>query len=344
MRLKRSRPLQNLTSLTNLDLDGNQIQNVSALSGLSSLQTLDLRDNDVGDVAPLKDLTSLKQIYLRGNENLENLEWLGTLESLKADIKLPSVVGLPDTDLDAAVRTALSVTGTLPMSEELLESLEALDASNREIADLTGCEHMTGLTSLDLRNNQITDVTPLSKLSSLVTLKLEGNTILDTSSLVALTRRNLSDVDIEISPYPSWDVNRDGDVDEADVFLITATITGESPDVNGDGSVDADDETAADANKDGRVDTDDLLLVFEKFDRPVNLAAPLLSAESVGLDWRLLERIDADRLRVQLEILRATNDGVFEISAGDCVLAGGFGSDSTESDVAVGELPEPVQS
>ena len=35
-------------------------------------------------------------------------------------------------------------------------------------------------------------------------------------------------------------------------------------------------------NKDGNVDTDDLLLVFEKFDRPVNLAAPLLSAESAG--------------------------------------------------------------
>ena len=41
----------------------------------------------------------------------------------------------------------------------------------------------------------------------------------------------------------------------------------------------------------------------------MNLAAPLLSAESVGLDWKLLERIDADRLRVQLDILRAENDG-----------------------------------
>ena len=109
--------------------------------------------------------------------------------------------------------------------------------------------------------------------------------------------------------YPNWDVNQDSDVDEADVFLITATITGEAPDVNGDGSVNADDRDAADVNKDGDVNTDDLLLVFEKFDRPVNLAAPLLSAESVGLDWRLLERIDADRLRVQLNILRAENDG-----------------------------------
>ena len=31
--------------------------------------------------------------------------------------------------------------------------------------------------------------------------------------------------------------------------------------------------------------------------------------ENAGLDWQLLEGIDPDRLRVQLDILRATNDG-----------------------------------
>ena len=301
-------PLSGLTSLTSLDLDDNKIEDVSALSRLTSLRTLDLRSNDVMDVTPLKDLTSLKQIYLRGNENLENLEWLGALEKLRSDIKLPSVVRLPDTNLDAAVRIALSVTGTLPMSEELLESLETLTASNSAIADLSGLEAATALTRLDLQNNQIIDVSPLSKLYALETLMLDGNPILDTSVLRELERRG-TQIDITIYRYPSWDVNQDSDVDEADVFLITATITGEAPDVNGDGSVNADDRDAADVNKDGDVNTDDLLLVFEKFDRPVNLAAPLLSSENAGLDWKLLERIDADRLRVQLNILRAENDG-----------------------------------
>ena len=307
-------PLSGLTSsLENLDVADNQITDVSALSGLSRLERLDLRDNSVTDVEPLMDLTNLRYIYLKGNEGITNLEWLGALENLRVDIKVPSVVGLPDTNLDTAVRAALRTAGhtvpnELPMSEELLESLDTLTASNRNIADLSGLEAATELTSLDLENNDITDVSPLSKLYSLEMLMLDGNPILDTSVLRELDRRGTS-IDITIYRYPSWDVNQDSDVDEADVFLITATITGESPDVNGDGNVDADDETAADANKDGRVDTDDLLLVFEKFDRPVNLAAPLLSAENAGLDWRLLERIDADRLRVQLNILRAENDG-----------------------------------
>ena len=196
-------------------------------------------------------------------------------------------MGIPDTNLDTAVRAVLSTAGhtvpnELPMSEELLESLETLIASNSAIADLSGLEAATELTSLDLRNNDITDVTPLSKLYALETLMLDGNPILDTSVLRELERRGTT-IDITVNRYPNWDVNQDSDVDEADVFLITATITGESPDVNGDGTVDAEDETAADANKDGTVDTDDLLLVFENFDRPVNLGAPLVECRKCGV-------------------------------------------------------------
>ena len=340
-------PLAGLTSsLENLDVADNQITAVSALSGLSRLERLDLRNNSVTDVAPLMDLTNLRYIYLKGNEGITNLEWLGALENLRVDIKVPDVVGLPDTNLDTAVRAALRTAGqtvptTLPMSEELLESLLTLDASGSGIEDLTGCEYMTELTTLDLSNNQITDVSPLSKLYSLEALMLDGNPILDTSVLRELERRGTT-IDITIYRYPSWDVNQDSDVDEADVFLITATITGESPDVNGDGSVNADDTDAADVNKDNRVDTNDLLLVFEKFDRPVNLGAPLLSSENAGLDWKLLERIDADRLRVQLEILRANKRWVVEISAGDCVPAGGSIGTSAEADPTLGELSESV--
>ena len=295
-----------------------RLTDVSALSGLTSLKTLDLRgNNDIIDVAPLKDLVSLTQ-YLSAwaMRILRISEWLGALENLRADIQLPDVVRLPDTNLDREVRDALitagqTVSDTLPMSEELLENLTTLTASSRNITDLTGCEYMTELTSLDLSNNQITDVSPLSKLYSLQTLMLDENPILDTSVLRELERRG-TEIDITIYRYPSWDVNQDGKVNEADVFLITATITDTQnpPDVNGDGTAgDAADTEAADANKDDTVNTDDLLLVFEKFDRPVNLAAPLLSAESAGLDWQLLERIDADGLRVQLQILRAENDG-----------------------------------
>ena len=237
-------PLSGLMRLEWLDVADNQITDVSPLETVTSLEALDLRNNQITDVEPLTALTSLRQIYIRGNDGITNLEWLATIERLRSDIKLPSVVDIPDTNLDTAVRAALSVTGTLPMSEEMLESLETLTASNRNIADLTGCEHMTDLTSLDLRNNQITDVTPLSKLYSLETLMLDVNTILDTSPLYGLLSRNLNNVDITIYRYPSWDVNQNGKVDKVDLYLITLSITGSTPDIDDDGDVDTDDEMA----------------------------------------------------------------------------------------------------
>ena len=298
-------PLLRLTRLTHLDVADNKITDVSALSGLENLTTLDLRNNQITDVEPLKDLTSLRQIYIRGNE-ITNLAWLGAIENLRSDVRLPSVVDIPDTNLDREVRAALTVTGTLPMSEELLESLETLTASRKSIEDLTGCEHMTSLTSLDLQDNQITDVTPLSKLSSLVTLRLARNTILDTSPLYQLTRRNLTDVDIPIYRYPSWDVNQDGRVDKVDLYLVTLIITGTQQDINGDGTFDDKDEMAADVNRDKRRDINDLRFVFDYLDRPVNLGAPLLNAETGLLEVSILEQMDADGLRVQLQILRMT--------------------------------------
>ena len=304
-------PLSGLTRLEQLDVaDNSAITTIASLSGLTSLERLDLRNTGITSIEPLKDLTSLEYIYLRGTyENITDLEWLGALPNLRSDIKLPSVVSIPDTNLDAAVRTTLSVTGTLPMSEEMLESLLTLDASGSGIEDLTGCEYMTELTSLDLSNNQITDVSPLSKLYSLETLMLDGNTILDTSPLYGLLSRNLNNVDITIYRYPSWDVNQDGDVDKADLYLITLIITGTRQDINGDGTFDADDETAADVNRDGSRNINDLRFVFDYLDRPVNLGAPLLHAETGLLELSMLEQMDADGLRVQLEILRATNDG-----------------------------------
>ena len=240
--------------------------------------------------------------------------------------------GLPDTNLDTAVRAALRTAGhtvpnELPMSEELLESLDTLTASNRNIADLSGLEAATELTSLDLENNDITDVSPLSKLYALETLMLDRQSNLGYLGATRVGASGNYHRHHGLYRYPNWDVNQDSDVDEADVFLITATITGESPDVNGDGNVDADDRDAADVNKDNRVDTDDLLLVFEKFDRPVNLAAPLLSAESVGLDWRLLEAHRCRSAARAAQYSACRKRWFAEISTGDYVPTSGFGSD-----------------
>ena len=63
-------------------------------------------------------------------------------------------------------------------------------------------------------------------------------------------------------------------------------------------------------------------------------------------DWigSCLSEIDPDRLRVQLEILRAENDGSLKYQQAIAFLQADFGGTPAEADVALAELSESVQS
>mgnify|MGYP000515684658 CR=1 FL=1 len=60
-------PLQNLMNLRYLELQYNQIDQVSALQKMANLAYLDIRYNQIKDFTPLKGLTSLRTLYLLGN-------------------------------------------------------------------------------------------------------------------------------------------------------------------------------------------------------------------------------------------------------------------------------------
>ncbi len=59
--------LQRLTNLRYLDLEGNQIEQVTSLRNLTNLTYLDLSYNSIADFTPLKDLTRLQTLYINGN-------------------------------------------------------------------------------------------------------------------------------------------------------------------------------------------------------------------------------------------------------------------------------------
>ena len=70
--------IQNLTGLTDLALDSNQIHFISELSGLTSLTRLDLVANNITDISALSGLTGLTYLGLDGN----GLIHLGPLSGL----------------------------------------------------------------------------------------------------------------------------------------------------------------------------------------------------------------------------------------------------------------------
>ena len=80
---------------------------------------------------------------------------------------IPDAVVFTDTNLEAAVKSALRIADLDPILEDTLLTLESLTATGKQIVDLTGLEEATGLTDLDLGDNAIVTLNPLSGLTSL---------------------------------------------------------------------------------------------------------------------------------------------------------------------------------
>jgi len=105
---------------------------------------------------------------------------------LLAQAETGTRVNFPDPNLEAAVREAIGKpTGDIYASD--LAGLTSLDASERNIADLTGLEYAAGLTWLALSENQVVDISPLADLTKLTYLYLENNQISDISPLASLS-------------------------------------------------------------------------------------------------------------------------------------------------------------
>ena len=98
------------------------------------------------------------------------------------------IVEIPDPNLKQAIREALNLPVTEPLTQQNLLTLKKLRADNRGITDLTGLEHARNLEWLLVWNNLIFDVSPLSNLTKLQHLNLGGCQISDLSPLAGLTK------------------------------------------------------------------------------------------------------------------------------------------------------------
>ena len=206
-----------LYALTSLNLSGNSITDISALSTLGGLTALDLSDNNISDIRALAELKGLRTLYLDNNpitdfsvlaelENLTTLSIKGIAiseEQLQAlSSALPSCAIHSDTDQeDAADITLGGVTFKSDVKELNLNSrgitdisalsacreLERLDLTGNKISDITPLMDITGLKELVIKDNQVTDLRPLMALNTLAYINAEGNGITSTVPLGSLT-------------------------------------------------------------------------------------------------------------------------------------------------------------
>lgn len=143
--------LKYFTSLTELHLDFNDIQDFSPLSTLTQLSTLTFNGVRAKDLSPLKSLTNMVTLGFdwsyapdQGHYGYENIDFM-------ADMK----------------------------------KLEVFEARGAGIKDITVLGELPKLWSVFISENQITDVSPLAKLD-LKEFSLSNNPITDYSSITPI--------------------------------------------------------------------------------------------------------------------------------------------------------------
>ena len=103
---------------------------------------------------------------------------------------------MPDPGLRAAVRQELGLPDNIRLTQQVMKQLRGLDASERQVTDLTGLEHAMNLTWLNLGVNDIRDLSPLAGLIGLEALWIFVNPLSDLSPLANLV--NLKTLDVGV--------------------------------------------------------------------------------------------------------------------------------------------------
>ena len=145
------------TDVTELNLSGMGLQNISALSNCKQLQKLDISGNSISDLSPLMDLP-----YLR---------WLNVSNNAVSDLR--PLMGM--SSLSFLNVSGNYFTSTVPLGN--ITSLTELHISDNKLTDLSGVGKLMSLQTLGMSNCGIVDemLMPLYNLTGLRSMNLENN-------------------------------------------------------------------------------------------------------------------------------------------------------------------------
>lgn len=171
--------ISSLSKLETLTLNDCGLSTVAGLENLTSLTYLDLSNNTVRNITPLASLTDLQEVYLQHNaltdlSSLSGLNALVTLDvSYNALTTLSPITGLSNLVwLDASNNTITEVAQV-----GRLTSLQNLSVAYNTLTDVSALAQCTSLTQLDVSNNTITDISALAALTKLTKLVFSYNEI-----------------------------------------------------------------------------------------------------------------------------------------------------------------------
>ena len=158
-------------------------------------------DTSIHSLASLRFFTGLEELSIAGNRSINNLTPLSSLTSLKVlDFCWCDVSDI--TPLQNLTELQVLVFGWGNHVESLnalsgMISLEAIDAKNAGIKDVSGLAGLPKLFEVQLCDNEITDVAPFAQIPNLKILLLINNPITDYSPLARIADNLEKDFDVK---------------------------------------------------------------------------------------------------------------------------------------------------
>lgn len=178
-------PLSYMDRLSGIYMSDNQISDLTPLTGMIKIDRIILNNNQISDITPLSTLTNLLVICLENNQ----------IEDLSPISDLPLVYALEIIDNQISDLSKMNGTGLLnldvlnisgnPIQDisalSMYTKIEQLGAIGCQITDISALSEMEKMYALKLDDNQITDISALAKLKNIRTLSLKNNQISDIS-------------------------------------------------------------------------------------------------------------------------------------------------------------------
>lgn len=135
-------------------------------------------------------------------DSLHGVSFTGTITQQVGEAP-PTVVtvDVPDAAFRSCLNGILGRDADAPLDQAQLAGLSEVSCTGAGISDLTGAEQLTGATDLALSTNVISDLRPISRLTGLRTLLLASNSISDVSPLAGLS--GLEKLSLSYNPITS---------------------------------------------------------------------------------------------------------------------------------------------
>lgn len=258
--------LEHAVNLTSLNLYGNQITDVTALSSLTKLEELSIGNNQISNIGALTNLVQLKSLVLNQNqvEDISVLSRMTKLESLWLSYnKVSDIRPLANlTQLETLMLNHNAIIDIGSLSS--LKKLTGLNISGNEIENIAAIGALTGLSWLNVENNPINkldvlrslaklnyvtiggtndirDISALQNMSDLRYVTHRGNALgaSDKAVIQALMNRGIAVEYMLVIPpgYYIYDVNMDGIVDSQDInaainyYMQVKPVSAEHPEL-----------------------------------------------------------------------------------------------------------------